>query len=100
MESVRSYPPPISAFPDCRAGRLLLGCFGACSVFTARYGLHDSPSRLKRPSTSEAPAASLPPLPLRLLPGGANQFPGGTFNPRGTSDFTRRTDSRELEREG
>jgi hypothetical protein len=36
----------------------------------------------KRPSTSEAPAASLPPLPLRLLPGGANQFPGGNFNAR------------------
>ena len=35
-----------------------------------------SPSRLKRPSTPEASAASLPPLLLRLLPGGANQFPG------------------------
>ena len=23
--------------------------------------------------------AALPPLPLRLLPGGANQFPGGSF---------------------
>jgi hypothetical protein len=73
-----------------------IGCFGACSVFTARYGLHDSPSRLKRPSTSEAPAASLPPLPLRLLPGGANQFPGGTLNPRWTSALTRRTDRRKL----
>ena len=37
------------------------------------------PSRLERPSTPEASAASLPPLLLRLLPGGANQFPGGTF---------------------
>jgi hypothetical protein len=25
------------------------------------------------------------PPPLRLLPGGANQFPGGNFNPRWTS---------------
>ena len=33
-------------------------------------------------AASKAPAASLPPPPLRLLPGGANQFPGGTFNPR------------------
>jgi len=33
----------------------------------------------ERPSTSKAPTASLPPLPLRLLPGGANQFPGGSF---------------------
>jgi len=38
----------------------------------------DSPSRLMRPSTPEAPAALLPPPPPRLLPGGANQFPGGT----------------------
>ena len=32
-----------------------------------------------RPSTSKAPTASLPPLPFRLLPGGANQFPGGSY---------------------
>ena len=38
----------------------------------------DSPSRLMRPSTPEAPAALLPPPPLRLLPGGAIQFPGGS----------------------
>ena len=31
-----------------------------------------------RNSTSKAPSASLPPLPFRLLPGGANQFPGGS----------------------
>ena len=30
-----------------------------------------------RPSAPEASAVSLPPLLLRLLPGGANQFPGG-----------------------
>lgn len=35
------------------------------------------PSRQKRPSTSEASAPSLPRPPLRLLRGGANQFPGG-----------------------
>jgi hypothetical protein len=28
-----------------------------------------------------------------LLPGGANQFPGGTFNPRWTSAFSRRTNT-------
>src|SRR5262249_51818574 len=38
----------------------------------------------------EASAASLPPLLLRLLPGGANQFPGGT-TPLWTSAFSRRT---------
>ena len=31
-----------------------------------------------RPFTQRAPTASLPPLPSRLLPGGANQFPGGS----------------------
>jgi len=30
---------------------------------------------------SKAPTASLPPPPLRLLPGGANQFPGREFHP-------------------
>ena len=32
-----------------------------------------------RPFPSEASAASLPPAPPRLLPGGTNQFPGGIF---------------------
>src|ERR1035441_5519925 len=41
----------------------------------------DSPIRLMRPSTPEASAALLPPPPLRLLPGGAIQFPGGSFFP-------------------
>src|SRR5258707_11241713 len=51
----------------------------------------DLPSRLLRPSTPEAPAALLPPPPLRLLPGGAIQFPGGSFFPLWTSAFSRRT---------
>src|SRR5919204_2867216 len=52
--------------------------FGACTAFTlvTACKLAKSP---KRPSTPEASAASLSPLLLRLLPGGANQFPGGTF---------------------
>src|ERR1700693_4627717 len=50
--------------------------FGACTAFTivTASKLAKSPTR---PSTPEASAASLPPLLLRLLPGGANQFPGG-----------------------
>jgi hypothetical protein len=44
-----------------------------------------------RPSTPEAPAASLPPPPLRLLPGGAIQFPGESFFSLWTSTFSRRT---------
>ena len=51
--------------------------FGACAAFThiTACMLAKSPSR---PSTSEASAASLLPPLLRLLPGGAIQFPGGT----------------------
>src|SRR5512142_2605899 len=41
----------------------------------------------KRPSTPEAPTASFPPPPLRLLPGGANQFPGGAFTRSGPAPF-------------
>src|SRR5499427_10423018 len=47
----------------------------------------DSPSRLMRPSTPEAPAALLPPPPLRLLPGGAIQFPGGSPSRCGPAPF-------------
>jgi hypothetical protein len=70
--------PSTSAFPRFRAGRLLHCLFrGLHSVYIiTAYKLAKSPAR---PSTSEASAASLPPLLLRLLPGGANQFPGGTF---------------------
>src|SRR5215469_14211647 len=59
------------------AGRLLHCTFrGLLSVHVVTtYKLTRSPSR---PSTPEASAASLPSPPLRLLPGGANQFPGGT----------------------
>ena len=55
-----------------------ISLFEACSAFTHVTAclLAKSPSR---PSTPEASAASLPPPLLRLLPGGANQFPGGTF---------------------
>ena len=51
----------------------------------------DSPSRLMRPFPPEASAASLPPPLLRLLPGGAIQFPGGSFFPLWTNAFSRRT---------
>jgi hypothetical protein len=41
-----------------------------------------------RPFPSKAPTASLPPLPLRLLPGGANQFPGGSCTRWSPAPFT------------
>lgn len=60
--------------------------FGACSAFTyvTAYMLAKSP---RRPSTPKASAASLLPLLLRLLPGGANQFPGGTSTHCGPAPF-------------
>ena len=54
------------------------------TVVTA-YMLAKSPWR---PSTPEAPTALLPPPPLRLLPGGTNQLPGGTFTRSGPALFT------------
>src|SRR5439155_25429272 len=61
--------------------------FVACSAFThvTACMLAKSPTR---PSTPEAPTASLPSPPLRLLPGGANQFPGGTFTRSEPAPFT------------
>src|SRR2546426_3555892 len=60
--------------------------FVACSAFTrvTTYRLAKSPMR---PSTPEAPAALLPPPPLRLLPGGAIQFPGGFISRCGPAPF-------------
>src|SRR5262245_12614577 len=60
--------------------------FEACSAFThvTACMLAKSPTR---PSTPEAPTASFPPPPLRLLPGGANQLPGGTFTHSGPAPF-------------
>ena len=50
--------------------------FGACSAFTTRYGLPARGATLW-PFPSKAPAVLLPPPPLRLLPAGAIQVPGG-----------------------
>jgi hypothetical protein len=77
MELVRSFLPSTAAFPVKKSGRPLQLFFrGQLSVHSC-YGLH-ARRVAKRPSTPKAPTASLPPLRLRLLPGGANQFPGGT----------------------
>jgi hypothetical protein len=61
--------------------------FEACSTFThvTACMLAESPMR---PSAPEAPTASFPSPPLRLLPGGANQFPGGTFTRSEPAPFT------------
>ncbi len=67
-----------AAFPVKKSGRLLQLFFRGLLSVHSRYGLH-ARRVAKRPSTPKAPTASLPPLSLRLLPGGANQFPGGSF---------------------
>jgi hypothetical protein len=68
------------------SGRLLQLLFrGLLSVYS-RYGLHARRVAM-RPSTPKAPTVSLPPLPLRLLPGGANQFPGGSCTRRSPAPF-------------
>ena len=63
--------------PSPKPGRVgsYISLFEACSAFTHVMAcmLAESPMR---PSTPKASAASLPPPQLRLLPGGANQFPG------------------------
>ncbi len=78
--------PSASAFPVIQAGRLLHYPFrGLLSVYS-RYGLHAHRVAM-RPSPPEASTASLPPLLLRLLPGGANQLPGGTSTRCGPAPF-------------
>jgi len=76
-----------SAFPFRKEGRplhcLFRGLHGIYSITACM--LAESPAR---PSTPEAPAASLPPQLLRLLPGGANQFPGGNFTHCWPAPFT------------
>ena len=63
--------------PKTQRVSFCIGRFEACSTFThiATCMLTEP---LKRPFASKAPAALLPPPPLRLLPGGTNQFPGGS----------------------
>src|SRR5215469_1109285 len=74
--SLFAHTPIHFGFPSSSGGSAPARCFRglldvyACSGLQARQVA-------KRPSTSEAPTVSLPPLSLRLLPGGANQFPGG-----------------------
>ena len=91
MELIRSYCP-INVGPPTitRGDGSCVNRFEACSAFThvTACMLAKSP---KRPSTPEAPTASFPPPPLRLLPGGANPVPGRDFHPQSTSAFSRRT---------
>ena len=70
--------PSTSAARDIRQDGSCVTRFEACTAFTYVTAFMLAKS-LKRPSTPKAPTASLSLPPLRLLPGGANQIPGGTF---------------------
>src|SRR6266481_1035627 len=88
MESIRSFPSTGFGLPRVLGGSAPASAVSRPARCYCTFGLQDSPSRLKRPSSSEAPAASSPPPPLRLLPGGANQFPGGNFTRSGPAPYT------------
>jgi len=90
MEFVRSYDSISFGLPSL-SGRVgsCVNVFEACSAFTHVTACTLAKSPL-RPSTPEASAVSLPPLLLWLLPGGANQFPGG-YTPAVDQHLSRRT---------
>ena len=99
MELVRSYCPINGGPPTKHGGRapaLIVSRPAQRSLHVTACMLAKSP---KRPSTPEAPTASFPPPPLRLLPGGANPVPGRDFHPQSTSAFSRRTRNRDLSTE-
>src|SRR5882762_8459287 len=79
--------PLSAAFPVKKSGRLLQSLFRGLLSVHSRYGLH-ARGVAKRPFTPRAPTALLPPLPPRLLPGGANQFPGGSCTRCSPAPFT------------
>ena len=88
---VRSFSPMDFGFPRCCDGSAPALTFSRPAQRSLSLRPANSPSRLKRPSTPEASAASSPPLLLRLLPGGANQFPGGIPSRCGPALFTAHT---------
>src|SRR5438876_12214771 len=95
MELIRSYyfhqhrPSPNTRWVGSCINR-----FEACSAFThvTACMLAKSPTR---PSTPEAPTASFPSPPLRLLPGGANSSRAG-LSPAVNQRLSRRTCNGDL----
>src|SRR3984893_17277223 len=87
MELVRSSVSIASGLPRAKVGSALQSFFRGLLSVHSRYGLH-ARGVAKRPFTSKAPTALLPPLPFRLLPGGASQFPGGSCTRCSPAPFT------------
>jgi hypothetical protein len=92
MEPIRSYRSVDVGLPQITVGSAPASQVSRPAQRSLGLQPADLPSRLMRPSTSEAPAALLPPPPLRLLPGGAIQFPDESFFSLWTSAFSRRTE--------
>jgi hypothetical protein len=76
--------------PDYRWVGSCINSFEACSAFTRVTTCRLTKSPYATLSTGGFDGSVTPP-PLRLLPGGAIQFPGGSFLPLWTSAFSRRT---------
>src|ERR1035437_8993710 len=91
MELIRSYRSTDVGLPQITDGSAPALSVSRPAQRSLTLQPADSPSRLMRPFPPEASAASLPPPLLRLLPGGAIQFPGGPFIPLWSSAFSRRT---------
>src|SRR5260370_28296261 len=92
MELIRSYRSTDVGIPQITVGSAPALTVSRPAQRSLVLQPADSPSRLLRPFPPEASAASLPPPLLRLLPGGAIQFPGGSFFPLWTNAFSRRTE--------
>jgi hypothetical protein len=78
-EPVRSYRPVVISLPRASGGSAPASTFSRPAQRSLTLRPACSLSRHSDLFTSEASAASLPLPLLRLLPGGTNQFPGGTF---------------------
>ena len=72
MRLIRSYYSTDVGLPHITVGSAPASQVSRPAQRSLRLQPADLPSRLMRPSTPEAPAALLPPPPLRLLPGGAS----------------------------
>src|SRR5713226_6970915 len=88
MELIRSYRSTDVGLPQITVGSAPALTVSRPAQRSLTLQPADSPSRLMRPSTPEAPTALLPPPPLRLLPGGAIQFPGEFISRCGPVPFT------------
>src|SRR5882762_748267 len=82
--------PLSAAFPVKKSGRLLQLFFRGLLSVHSRYGLH-ARGVAKRPFTSKAPTASLPPLPASIATGWSEPVPGRDLHPLKSSAFSRRT---------